>query len=57
MEIIGVKYRVLFGTVSAAGFSAGVFGLPAIAYFVRDYSWLQLAISLSSIMLILPLYW
>lgn len=56
MEIIGIKWRELISVLFHIPFNLGHLTLPAFAYFIRDWHYLQLALSLPSILLI-SYYW
>lgn len=55
-EICGPKYRTYFGILTQFPFGIGAALLPLIAYFIRDWQNLQLAISLPCVLLALY-YW
>nr|XP_040575273.1 organic cation transporter protein-like isoform X2 [Lepeophtheirus salmonis] len=51
-EVCGPKYRTIFGILTQFPFGIGAALLPLIAYFLRDWFSLQLAISIPSVLLI-----
>jgi len=55
-EICGPKYRTYFGILTQFPFGIGAALLPLIAYFIRDWQNLQLAISIPCVLLTLY-YW
>uniref|UniRef100_A0A8C2WWN7 Solute carrier family 22 member 3 n=1 Tax=Cyclopterus lumpus TaxID=8103 RepID=A0A8C2WWN7_CYCLU len=55
-EIVGVEYRRTVGILFQVFFSVGVLILPLLAYFVTDWRWLQVVITLPYI-LFLSYYW
>ncbi|XP_068564612.1 solute carrier family 22 member 2-like [Cebidichthys violaceus] len=55
-EIVGVEYRRMVGILYQMFFSVGVLLLPLLAYFITDWRWLQLVISVPNI-LFLSYYW
>lgn len=55
-EICGPKFRTYFGILTQFPFGVGASLLPFIAYFIRDWTSLQLAISLPCTLL-LTYYW
>lgn len=56
MEITGVKWREVISVFYQIPFNLGHLTLPGFAYFIRDWHYLQLALSLPSIILI-SYYW
>lgn len=56
MEITGVKWREVISIFYQIPFNLGHLTLPGFAYFIRDWRYLQLALSLPSIILI-SYYW
>uniref|UniRef100_A0A1B0C9J9 Major facilitator superfamily (MFS) profile domain-containing protein n=2 Tax=Lutzomyia longipalpis TaxID=7200 RepID=A0A1B0C9J9_LUTLO len=56
MEIIGVKWRELLSVIYQIPFNLGHLTLPVFAYFIRDWRYLQLALSIPSVLLI-SYYW
>lgn len=56
MEIIGPKFRALYGMVIHFGWITGYLSLPALAWMLGDWFWIQLIITLPSIIL-LSSYW
>lgn len=56
MEITGVKWREVISIFYQIPFNLGHLTLPGFAYFIRDWHYLQLALSLPSIILI-SYYW
>ena len=46
MEVIGPSYRTLAGVFYQIWFAIGFMLLPAYAYFVRDFRYLQIAIAI-----------
>ena len=56
MELVGLRWRALVGLVYQIPFSCGFMGLPAAAYFLRDWRHLQLAISAPAV-LMLGFWW
>lgn len=55
-EICGPKFRSWFGILTQFPFGIGASVLPIIAYFIRDWTTLQLAISLPCVLLV-TYYW
>ncbi|GIY86475.1 organic cation transporter protein, partial [Caerostris extrusa] len=55
-EIIGPQYRTLYGIGVNMGWIIGYLTLPAIAYFLLDWLWIQVVITLPSI-IFLSSYW
>jgi OCT family organic cation transporter-like MFS transporter 4/5 len=55
MELIGGSYRSTIGIAMNGYFSVGFAILPAVAYYVRPWRQLQLALSVPSLLTIL--YW
>lgn len=55
-EICGSKFRSWFGILTQFPFGLGASLLPIIAYFIRDWTTLQLAISLPCVLLA-TYYW
>lgn len=56
MEITGIKWREVISILYQIPFNLGHLTLPGFAYFIRDWHYLQLALSLPSIILI-SYYW
>lgn len=56
MEIIGAKYRELVSVLYQIPFNLGHLTLAGFAYFIRDWHYLQFALSIPSIVLI-SYYW
>lgn len=56
MEITGVKWREVVSIFYQIPFNIGHLTLPGFAYFIRDWHYLQLALSLPSVILI-SYYW
>ncbi|XP_045588887.2 organic cation transporter protein isoform X1 [Procambarus clarkii] len=56
MEVVGPEGRTIMGMMYQGFFSVGFSLLPAIAYFVREWRYLQLCISVPSVLLLLY-YW
>lgn len=52
MELVGPKYRTLLGLVYQAPFNIGHLTLVGIAYFLRDWHYIQLAISIPTVLLL-----
>ncbi|XP_007438559.2 solute carrier family 22 member 6-A-like [Python bivittatus] len=46
MEWIPSKYRAIVGTINGYSYTTGQFILAGVAYLIRDWRWLQLAVSL-----------
>uniref|UniRef100_A0A670YVF5 Major facilitator superfamily (MFS) profile domain-containing protein n=1 Tax=Pseudonaja textilis TaxID=8673 RepID=A0A670YVF5_PSETE len=46
MEWIPSKYRAIVGTTNGYSYTTGQFILAGVAYLIRDWRWLQLAVSL-----------
>ncbi|KAM9798098.1 LOW QUALITY PROTEIN: solute carrier family 22 member 2 [Neosynchiropus ocellatus] len=55
-EIVGVEYRRTVGVVYQMFFSVGILLLPLLAYFITDWRWLQVVITMPYI-LFLSYYW
>ncbi|XP_071542755.1 organic cation transporter protein-like [Panulirus ornatus] len=56
MEVVGPKGRTLMGMLYQSFYSVGILLLAAIGYFVRDWRYLQLCISVPVVLLLLY-YW
>lgn len=56
MELVGEKRRELVSILYHVPFTIGHITLPIFAYFLRDWRWFQLALSMVSILLI-SYYW
>lgn len=56
MELVGIRYREIISVMFHIPFNLGHLTLPLFAYFIRDWKYLQLALSLPSIVLI-SYYW
>lgn len=54
MEVAGPKERSVFGPLTRMGRSIGIIVLTVIAYFLRDYTYIQLAVTLPQV---IWLYW
>ncbi|CAL1533640.1 unnamed protein product [Lymnaea stagnalis] len=54
-ELVGPKYRVVAGFVSQGFYSIGFMSLAGIAYFIREWRYLEIAITLPVILF--SLYW
>ncbi|XP_042224820.1 organic cation transporter protein-like isoform X2 [Homarus americanus] len=57
MEVVGPEGRTTMGMMYQGFFSIGFMVLPAIAYFVREWRYLQLYISVPSVILLLYYWW
>ncbi|XP_061785463.2 solute carrier family 22 member 2 [Nerophis lumbriciformis] len=55
-EIVGVEYRRTVGVVYQMFFSVGLLVLPLLAYFITDWRWLQVVITVPYILFI-SYYW
>ncbi|KAI3364466.1 hypothetical protein L3Q82_011258 [Scortum barcoo] len=55
-EIVGVEYRRTVGIIYQMFFSIGILILPLLAYFITDWRWLQVVITIPYI-LFLSYYW
>uniref|UniRef100_UPI0037E9AAA3 solute carrier family 22 member 2-like n=1 Tax=Semicossyphus pulcher TaxID=241346 RepID=UPI0037E9AAA3 len=55
-EIVGVEYRRTVGVLYQMFFSVGILILPLLAYFITDWRWLQVVITVPYI-LFLSYYW
>ncbi|KAM9704647.1 solute carrier family 22 member 2-like [Menidia menidia] len=55
-EIVGVEFRRTVGVIYQMFFSVGILILPLLAYFIRDWRWLQVVITAPYI-LFLSYYW
>ncbi|XP_070705003.1 solute carrier family 22 member 2-like [Pempheris klunzingeri] len=55
-EIVGVEYRRTVGVLYQMFFSVGILLLPLLAYFITDWRWLQVVITVPYI-LFLSYYW
>uniref|UniRef100_A0A1A8QPZ3 Solute carrier family 22 member 3 n=1 Tax=Nothobranchius rachovii TaxID=451742 RepID=A0A1A8QPZ3_9TELE len=55
-EIVGVEFRRTVGVVYQMFFSVGILLLPLLAYFITDWRWLQVAITVPYIVF-LSYYW
>lgn len=52
MEFIGTQYRALITALFQVPFSLGYLMLPLFGYFLRDYTYFQIGISIPSVILI-----
>lgn len=52
-EVSGRKSRAFLGLQYMVPFSVGFMALPGIAYFIREWFWLQLAISIPNLVLLI----
>ncbi|XP_072218126.1 solute carrier family 22 member 2-like [Leuresthes tenuis] len=55
-EIVGVEYRRTVGVIYQMFFSVGILILPLLAYFITDWRWLQVVITVPYL-LFLSYYW
>ncbi|XP_012738009.2 solute carrier family 22 member 2 [Fundulus heteroclitus] len=55
-ELVGVEYRRTVGVIYQMFFSVGILILPLLAYFITDWRWLQVVITVPYI-LFLSYYW
>ncbi|KAL0967414.1 hypothetical protein UPYG_G00251940 [Umbra pygmaea] len=55
-ELVGVKHRRTVGVLYQMFFSVGILILPLISYFITDWRWLQVAITVPYL-LFLSYYW
>ncbi|XP_043928825.1 solute carrier family 22 member 2 [Protopterus annectens] len=55
-ELVGSHYRRTVGALTQMGFSFGLFAVPAAAYFIREWRWLQFAFSAPYFFFLLT-YW
>lgn len=55
-EIVGVEYRRTVGIIYQMFFSIGILILPLLAYYITDWRWLQVVITIPYI-LFLSYYW
>ncbi|MEQ2235491.1 hypothetical protein ILYODFUR_002937 [Ilyodon furcidens] len=55
-EIVGVEFRRTVGVIYQMFFSIGILILPLLAYFITDWRWLQVVITIPYI-LFLSYYW
>ncbi|XP_042359545.1 solute carrier family 22 member 2-like [Plectropomus leopardus] len=55
-EIVGVEYRRTVGVIYQMFFSVGILILPLLAYYITDWRWLQVAITVPYIVF-LSYYW
>ena len=56
MELVGPSKRVWAGMVSAFFFPAGIMALAGIAYALKDWQYIQIAISAPTVLL-LTFWW
>lgn len=56
MEHSDIKYRALLGILEQIPFAIGYMILPMLAYFIRDWSMLQLSFGIISLSLV-SYYW
>jgi OCT family organic cation transporter-like MFS transporter 4/5 len=54
MEVAGAKERSVFGPLTRMGRSIGIVVLTIVAYFIRDYRYIQLAVTVPQV---IWLYW
>ncbi|GFT35489.1 organic cation transporter protein, partial [Nephila pilipes] len=52
MEIIGPQYRSRYGMIVNLGWCFGYISLPGIARLLRDWFWIQIVVTLPSILLL-----
>uniref|UniRef100_A0A3Q2D6R1 Solute carrier family 22 member 2 n=1 Tax=Cyprinodon variegatus TaxID=28743 RepID=A0A3Q2D6R1_CYPVA len=52
-EIVGVEFRRTVGVIYQMFFSVGILILPLLAYFITDWRWLQVVITLSDFLFVL----
>lgn len=57
MESVGPEGRTTMGMLYQGFFAVGFMLLPGIAYFVNEWRYLQLAISVPSALLLLYYWW
>ncbi|XP_032872072.1 solute carrier family 22 member 6-A-like isoform X3 [Amblyraja radiata] len=57
LEWIPTKIRTSVATICSYTYTAGQLLLPGVAYLIRDYHWLQLAITLPSFLCFLYSWW
>ena len=55
-EIVGVEYRRTVGVIYQMFFSVGILILPLLAYYITDWRWLQVVITVPYIVF-LAYYW
>ena len=55
-ELVGVEYRRTVGVIYQMFFSVGILILPLLAYFITDWRWLQVVITVPYICF-LSYYW
>lgn len=55
-ELVGVEFRRTVGVIYQMFFSVGILLLPLLAYFITDWRWLQVVITVPYI-LFLSYYW
>lgn len=55
-EIVGVEFRRTVGVVYQMFFSVGILFLPLLAYYISDWRWLQVVITVPYIVF-LSYYW
>ncbi|EDW80822.1 uncharacterized protein Dwil_GK11735 [Drosophila willistoni] len=56
LEMVGPSYRLFAGTVMQMFFSIGFMLIPLFAYFIHDWRWLQIALTLPGLVF-LCYYW
>lgn len=56
MELVGIRYREMISVMFHIPFNLGHLTLPLFAYFIRDWRYLQMALSVPSVVLI-SYYW
>jgi hypothetical protein len=57
MEIIGPRKRALGGSLIGGIYPVGTMLVAPVAYFIRNWVYLSIALSIPAIVLILPYYW
>ncbi|XP_067097482.1 solute carrier family 22 member 2-like isoform X2 [Osmerus mordax] len=56
-EIVGVEYRRTVGVIYQMFFSVGILILPLLAYYIKDWRWLQVVITVPYIVFLAYYWW
>nr|XP_001337343.1 solute carrier family 22 member 7 [Danio rerio] len=57
VEWVSIEHRKLVGVIDSLAWTFGFMGFPVIAYFIRDWRWLTVAISLPNVISIITWWW
>lgn len=56
MEVVGPELRSIYGIAVQFGWCLGFVSLPAIAWLLRDWFWIQIALTIPCLIL-LAIWW